>query len=230
MIDVRGEVLRAEQRIRAHILETPLEECPGYACRGGPRVWFKLENRQHTGSFKVRGALNKLLALTPEERARGVVAASTGNHGAALAYALRSVGARGRVFVPESVAPAKLSKIESLGAEIEKVGNGDIAYLASKNAVGRAVRHRAHAWGRAGVRLNAVAPGPVLTPLLKGGLETPGTGDAIRALENPLGRFGEPDEIASLIAFLLGPDAAFVQGSVYYIDGGIDAHMRPDGF
>jgi threonine dehydratase len=142
VIDGHGEVLRAEQRIRSHIIDTPLEECPAYACRGGPRVWLKLENRQHTGSFKVRGALNKLLALTPEERAPGVVAASTGNHGAAVAYALRAVGARGSVFVPETAAPAKLRKIESLGAAIEKVAGDPIeaerqarAYAAERNLV-----------------------------------------------------------------------------------------------
>jgi len=139
VIDIRGEVLRAEERIRPHVLETPLEECPAYARPGGPRVWLKHENRQHTGSFKVRGALNKLLALTPQERARGVVAASTGNHGAALAYALRSVGANGRVFVPEDAAPAKLRKIETLGATIEKVGGDPVE--AERQARAHAVEH-----------------------------------------------------------------------------------------
>ena len=115
-------------------------------------------------------------------------------------------------------------------AEIEKVGSGDLAYLASKNALGKAVRARAMKWGECGVRINAVAPGPVLTPLLQGSLDTPGTGDAVRALKVPLGRYGEPREIAGLIAFLLGDQAAFIQGSVYYIDGGIDAAMRPNGY
>jgi NAD(P)-dependent dehydrogenase (short-subunit alcohol dehydrogenase family) len=114
--------------------------------------------------------------------------------------------------------------------EIEKLASGDLAYLASKNAVGKAVRRRAQRWGSAGVRLNAVAPGPVMTPLLQGGLDTPGTGDAIRALEIPVGRFGEPSEIAELIAYMLGPDAGFIHGSVFYIDGGCDAQIRPDGY
>jgi NAD(P)-dependent dehydrogenase (short-subunit alcohol dehydrogenase family) len=114
--------------------------------------------------------------------------------------------------------------------EIEKVGSGDLAYLASKNALGKAVRRRSAKWGEAGVRLNAVAPGPVLTPLLQGSLDTPGTGDAVRALKIPVGRYGEPDEIAALIAFLLGGEAGFIHGSVYYIDGGTDAAMRPDGY
>jgi NAD(P)-dependent dehydrogenase (short-subunit alcohol dehydrogenase family) len=92
------------------------------------------------------------------------------------------------------------------------------------------VRRRAGDWGRAGVRINAIAPGPVRTPLLAGDMADPVTGAAIQNLSVPVGRFAEPDEIAELAAFLLGPHAAFIQGSVYYIDGGSDAEMRPDRF
>ena len=105
-----------------------------------------------------------------------------------------------------------------------------IAYLGSKHALGRAVRRRAPAWGRAGVRLNAIAPGPVRTPLLEGDLADPVTGAAIRKLSVPLGRMGEPEEVAELAAFLLGPKASWIHGGVYYIDGGNDAEIRPDRF
>jgi NAD(P)-dependent dehydrogenase (short-subunit alcohol dehydrogenase family) len=107
---------------------------------------------------------------------------------------------------------------------------GQSVYMLSKNAVGTAVRRRALEWGEAGVRLNAVAPGPVLTPLLQAGLDTPGDGDAIRAFKVPLGRYGEPEEIAGVVSFMLGSDAAYVHGAVWYIDGGSDAYVRPDRF
>ena len=79
---------------------------------------LKCENLQHTGSFKVRGALSKTLALTPDDRDRGIVTASTGNHGAAVAHAARIVGAEALVVVPEDANPSKLAAIERLGASI----------------------------------------------------------------------------------------------------------------
>jgi len=112
----------------------------------------------------------------------------------------------------------------------DEIGNSILAYLGSKHAVSRAVRRRAAAWGRAGVRLNAVAPGPVRTPLLQGDMDDPVTGAAVRNFQVPLGRVAEPEEIAELAAFLLGPAGSFIQGSIYYIDGGSDAELRPDRF
>jgi NAD(P)-dependent dehydrogenase (short-subunit alcohol dehydrogenase family) len=102
--------------------------------------------------------------------------------------------------------------------------------MATKNALGRAVRRRAPEWGRRGVRLNAVAPGPIMTALLEGALKTPGTGDAIRALEVPLGRFGESEEVAGVIAFMLSREASYMHGSIVYVDGGCDAAMRPESY
>ena len=105
-----------------------------------------------------------------------------------------------------------------------------VAYLGAKHALGRAVRRRAGEWGRAGVRLNAVAPGPVRTPLLAGDMADPTTGAAIGKLSIPLGRIGEPEEVAELAAFLLDRRAGWIHGAVYYIDGGNDAEIRPDRF
>lgn len=102
------------------------------------------------------------------------------------------------------------------------------AYAMSKLALIRAVRGRAQAWAARGVRLNAVAPGPVQTPLLQGSLAHPVLGPLTRALPVPLGRPARPAEIAGVVTFLLGPASAYVHGSVLFADGGTDALLRPD--
>ena len=98
----------------------------------------------------------------------------------------------------------------------------------SKLALARAVRRRAGTWAEHGVRLNAVAPGPVDTPLLAGGLEDPVLGPLIDALPIPLGRRGNPAEIAAAVACLLDPAHGYIHGSVLFVDGGSDALLRPD--
>lgn len=121
-MNVYEEVLQAEQRIRSHVRETPLDYSLALSQQYHAEVWLKLENLQHTGSFKVRGAMNKLLSLTPEEQARGVVTASTGNHGAATAFGLRALKLTGTIFVPENAAPTKVAAIKRYGAHIETHG------------------------------------------------------------------------------------------------------------
>lgn len=85
-------------------------------------MWLKLENRQKTGSFKLRGAMSRLLTLTDEQRARGCVAASSGNHGAAVACAMQQLGVEGLIFVPEGTSPAKIEKIRHYGGKVERFG------------------------------------------------------------------------------------------------------------
>lgn len=106
--------------------------------------------------------------------------------------------------------------------------DGPTVYAMTKVALGRAARRRAQAWGEAGVRLNLVAPGPVSTPLLQGTRDDPTIGPFVDLLPIPLGRVAEPEEIAGPIAFLLGPEASDIHGSVLFIDGGSDALFRPD--
>jgi len=122
-MNITQEVIAAEERIRPHIRETILDYSPYYSKLAGANVYFKLENLQHTGSFKVRGAMNKVLSLTPAERDRGVVTASTGNHGAATAFSLGKFDATGIVFVPEDAAAGKVQAIERLGAEVRYHGD-----------------------------------------------------------------------------------------------------------
>lgn len=106
----------AAARIQGRVERTPLAALP---C-DDPRldVRGKLENRQVTGSFKARGALNNILALTRDERARGVVAASSGNHGKALAWAARQAGVRATIVMPEDAYPNKIEACRAEGAEV----------------------------------------------------------------------------------------------------------------
>ena len=85
-------------------------------------VWFKLENRQPTGSFKIRGATNRLLTLSDEQRAQGCVAASSGNHGAAVARAMQALDAAGVVFVPEQTSSTKVEAIRRYGGDVRFFG------------------------------------------------------------------------------------------------------------
>ncbi|MEZ4589320.1 MAG: threonine/serine dehydratase [Gemmatimonadales bacterium] len=117
-MDWRTLAARADERIAPHVRRTPLLESAWLSEATGATALLKLESLQHTGSFKLRGALNKVLSLTPEERARPIVTASTGNHGAAVAYALARVGLTGTVYVPHDAEPSKVARIERLGARV----------------------------------------------------------------------------------------------------------------
>ena len=119
-------VPEAMERIQPYIRQTILEPSIFYNGLSGADVYFKCENLQHTGSFKARGALNKILSLSDEERVRGIVTASTGNHGAACAFALQQVGAEGIVFVPDTAEETKLAAIRRRGAEIRTFGSDSV--------------------------------------------------------------------------------------------------------
>lgn len=119
--DAAREVGLAARRIGPYIRETPLEPSPFLSRETGGDVHLKLESAQVTGSFKARGALNKLLSLSAPERARGVAAASTGNHGLAVAHATALLGVAGEIFLPAAVSPAKLEGLRVRGARVRLV-------------------------------------------------------------------------------------------------------------
>jgi threonine dehydratase len=121
-MDLVKETLEAEHRLRGWVRETPVEPSPVLGQESGADVHFKLENFQRTGSFKIRGAMNKLLTLTPEERVQGVVAASSGNHGAAVADGTSALGIPATIFVPEDASPTKVATIRSYGTEVRAEG------------------------------------------------------------------------------------------------------------
>jgi len=106
--------------------------------------------------------------------------------------------------------------------------DGPSVYAMTKVALARAGRARVQAWGDAGVRLNLVAPGPVRTPLLQATRDDDELGKFVDLLPIPLGHEAEASEIAGPVAFLLGPDASNIHGSLLFVDGGSDALFRPD--
>ena len=112
----------AARRTEGRIERTPLRRSPSFSDALGADVYFKLENEQTTGSFKLRGATNRLLTLDDEQRSRGCVAASSGNHGAAVACAMQALGVSGIVFVPEHTPLVKIEKIRSYGGEVRLFG------------------------------------------------------------------------------------------------------------
>lgn len=112
------EILEARRRIASQIRRTPLREAAGLGARAGVPVRLKCEHHQITGSFKLRGATNAVSALTPAARAAGVVTASTGNHGRALAHAAAIAGLRATICMSSLVPANKIAAIKALGAEI----------------------------------------------------------------------------------------------------------------
>lgn len=114
-----ADIRAAAERIGPYVRRTPtLPFHPTYDSTHREFV-VKLESFQHTGSFKPRGAFNKLLSLTPEELGRGVAAVSGGNHGLGVAYAAKALGARARLFLPVYASPGKQQRIRDLGANID---------------------------------------------------------------------------------------------------------------
>ena len=116
------DIRTAAERIRGHVLRTPMVQSADLTERTGVPVHLKLESHQRTGAFKLRGATNAMLALSADQRARGVVAASTGNHGRALAYAARAVGSTATICMSSLVPDNKVAEVRRLGATVKIVG------------------------------------------------------------------------------------------------------------
>jgi len=117
-MDFKEKVLDAYQRIRRDIKRTSLEYSPSLSRMFGAEIFFKWENEQVTGSFKIRGALNKLRSLSPRERQKGIVSASTGNHGLALCYASEIEGVGLTLILPKTATEEKIKKLEKYGVAL----------------------------------------------------------------------------------------------------------------
>jgi threonine dehydratase len=113
-----ADVLAARRRIAPHLRPTAFRPYPALAEAVGADVWVKHENHQPTGAFKVRGGVNLVAHLDAAERERGLITASTGNHGQSIAYAARLHGVRATICVPEGANPQKVAAIRALGADV----------------------------------------------------------------------------------------------------------------
>jgi threonine dehydratase len=165
----RAHIAATEQRIRPYIRRTPVVEVDGadFGLDGEVRLAFKLELLQHAGSFKARGAFSNL--LTRHVPDAGVVAASGGNHGVAVAFAARRLGIPAKIFVPTIASPAKKQQIQDLGAELVVGGERYAdALLASERWVASSGALAIHAYdqpetllgqGTVGLELQEQAPG-----------------------------------------------------------------------
>jgi threonine dehydratase len=131
-----ADIEEARGRISGVARETPVYSSETLGRRSGRPVWLKAENLQRTGSFKVRGAVNRISRLTPAEREAGVVAASAGNHAQAVAWAAREAGIAATIFVPEDAPMAKVDATRNYGADVVLAGSGyDEAQQASLERV-----------------------------------------------------------------------------------------------
>ena len=129
--DLKESCQTAYNNIKKHIVKTPLIHSKNLSSISDTNVFLKLENFQHTGSFKLRGAMNKILNLP--DKSIGVVAASSGNHGAAVAYSLRNLKMKGLVYVPENAVPSKVKLMKKYGVEIRYSGNDSL--IAESSAI-----------------------------------------------------------------------------------------------
>lgn len=142
-----------------------------------------------------------------------------------------AIGSNSAALVPPGEHPlvaACLAGDEDGACEAAEAIDGQSVYMQSKLALTRWCRRQVPALGPKGVRLNVVMPGPVETALTRKEMEDPLAGPAIREFPVPLGRWGEPSDVAAAVSFLLGSEGAWCHGSVLFVDGGTDALFRPD--
>lgn len=221
--DICGDLSHASGR--QAVLQQALQLCNGVLdglvlCAGlGPQV----QPPSKAVSVNFFGVTELLDGLLP--------ALQKGQHAAAVVVS--SVASAQLGWAQNPLAAALQAGDEAQAGQIvDGAGDkgGQLAYAGSKNAVTVAVRQRATTWGQAGIRLNTVAPGAVETPLLQAGLHDARYAQAIKNFVAPLGRRADPSEIAAAVAFLLSPQASFIHGTQLFIDGGMDAMVRPTQF
>ncbi len=140
-----SDIIKAQMRLKGIVKHTPLEHTKSFSTMSGANVYMKLENMQSTGSFKVRGAYNKLSSLSKEELSKGVVCASAGNHAQGVAFAARIVGVGAKVFMPVFTPPLKVIATRSYGADVVLEGDTfDDAYAAAMRYQSESGAHFVH--------------------------------------------------------------------------------------
>ena len=133
------DILRAHRIIAPHLPPTPMHRYPAIDDLLGTATYIKHENYQPVGAFKIRGGINLIAQLSDEEKGRGVIAASTGNHGQSVSYAARLFGVKARIVVPRGANPGKVAAMEGMGATV--VFHGDNYDQAKKHCEDLAATH-----------------------------------------------------------------------------------------
>jgi threonine dehydratase len=168
----------AAERIAPYVHRTPLLPSRALGQMTSTRLALKAENLQRTGSFKARGGLNAVLQLSPEQRERGVITLSAGNHGQGLAYAAQIAGVRCVVFVPESAVPTKIAAIRGYGAEVRFAASMETVFAAMEEHRLLHGMHYVHPFddphviagqGTVGLEIVAEAPGVEAIAVCAGG-------------------------------------------------------------
>lgn len=123
MFDISlNDIYEAQKQVSSQVRITPLEESKYLSRLSSSPIFLKLENWQKTGSFKIRGAFNKLLSLTPQEKKRGIITASAGNHGLGVAFAAKLLGISGKLVVPEKASSTKIKALQDYDLDIIQKG------------------------------------------------------------------------------------------------------------
>jgi threonine dehydratase len=200
----RADIEQARERLAGVARVTPVAASETFTRLTGRPVHLKAENLQRTGSFKIRGAVNKLATLHDAERAAGVVAASAGNHAQAVAWAAREAGIRATIFVPQDAPMAKVEATKSYGADVEMAGeNLEAAIVAAREHVAETGATFVHPYedetvvagqGTIGLELAEQVPEAetVLVPIGGGGLAS-GIGLALRGQARVVGVRAAPE-------------------------------------
>lgn len=222
-LDLAKSVEKAYGRIREDIIKTPLEYSPVLSQRLEAHVYFKWECEQTTGSFKLRGALNKIRTLSPAQKRKGLVSASTGNHGLGVSHAARLEGLRLILYLPENASPDKIGKLRASGANLKFYGTScektERHARREAEAAGRIFispyndLEIIHGQGTVGLEILEELPGveDILVPVGGGGLIA-GSGGYLKSLKPDVRIFGvEP-------AFSAFMRAAFEAGRLVEIE------------
>lgn len=224
-VDVRGAEIEADLGTPAG-RHAAVAGVRAFASQGLDRLVLCAGLGSHVEDLAAIPSVNYFGAVEVLEGLRDAMAGRPG----AAALVISSNSARFGPFDDHPFVLACLEHDEERARELASKENGFLAYGGSKHALARAVRRRAREWGAAGIRLNAIAPGATETPMLQATREHPVFGRGFAALELPLGRVGTPDEIAGVMEFMLGPQAGYVHGAIWFVDGGNEAVTIPDRF
>ena len=221
------DVLAARQRIAPYLPTTPLFGYPALDKELGATVSVKHENHQPIGAFKVRGGVNLVAQLSEDERARGIISASTGNHGQSIAYAARIFGVRAVICVPEGANPVKVAAIESLGAEIVVHGRRD--FLTTRERCEALAREKGFHYVHSGNEPDLIAG--VATSALEILEDDPATEVIVVPVGGGSGAAG-----ACIVAKAIDPTIRRHWGAVVrragrlpIVEGGPPSHRGPDG-